>query len=108
MVKSIPLLLRLDHSDTSRIAWAPVVAAICRACQVVIAGALVTSVNTALAQVQSVSREPDHSIRFLFRSALLRHSAAFICIACSGVISAVLGYSCCCNRPPPNEARVGS
>ncbi len=108
MVKSIPLLLRLDHSDTCRTACAPEVAAICRACQLVPAGALVTSVNTALAQVQSVSREPDHSIRFLFRSALLRHSAAFICIACSGVISAVLGYSCCCNRPPPNEARVGS
>ncbi len=56
MVKSIPLLLRLDHSDTCRTACAPVVDAVCRACQLVPAGALVTSVNTALAQVQSGSR----------------------------------------------------
>ena len=72
------------------------------------AGALVTSVNTALAQVQSGSREPDHSIRFLFRSALLRVpllsfaqpvqvSSAPYCITAAIAIA-----------PSPNEAQVGS
>lgn len=68
----------------------------CLSCM--LAGAPATSVDTAPAQlIGSGSREADHSISFLFRSALVRRSAAVICTACSGVISPVFCHSCYCS-----------